>query len=101
MPSTIAKTQTGIGRQAQIWNECETHGFQVRLYDTMVYEEKDGKVILDNGGWVTPTTVRYMNQAIQHRGKLDGFVRIRNHEMEYCYGSTYQKFNGATLTLKF
>ena len=70
MASMIAKTKTGIGSKAtKIWNECETHGFQVRLYETMVYEEKlDGTIVLCNGGWNTPTTAQRINSALVYRG---------------------------------
>lgn len=65
MPSTIAKTKTGIGRQAKIWND--NGHFAVQLHSTVVYDEADGKITFNNGGWVTPTTVRYMNQAFNYR----------------------------------
>lgn len=84
MPTTIAKTPTGIGRKAQIWQG--DNYFQVRLYATMVYEENraKGTLTLDNGGWVTPTTARYINQALAHRGS-SSFVGIRKGVMVlYC-----------------
>lgn len=80
MASTIAKTKTGIGRKAKIW-EGENY-FQVRLYETMVYEENrdEGTLTLNNGGWVTPTTARYINQALAYRGSSNR-VAIRKGEM--------------------
>ena len=93
MPRAIAKTQTGIGRKAHIYND--NGHFAVQLHSTVVYDEHDGKVTLNSGGWVTPTTVRYMNQALTYRGHTPD-VHIKNGVM---YHGT-QAFDGATYHFK-
>lgn len=78
MAHTIAKTKTGIGRQAVITDRSGL--FEVKLYQTYIYSEEGNTLTLDNGGWVTPTTVRYMNQALAYRGSSNR-VAIRKGEM--------------------
>lgn len=101
MPSTLAKTPTGIGRKAQIWNECETHGFQVRLYQTMVYEENraKGTLTLDTGGWNTPTTARYINQALAYRGASNR-VGIRKGAMVLYVTKGFVPFENNRLVIE-
>lgn len=84
MASMIAKTKTGIGTTGtKIWND--NGHFAVQLYATVVYDETRETITLNNGGWVTPTTVRRINQAFKHRGHL-GVVFIRNGEMYFRRG---------------
>lgn len=78
MPSNTAKTQTGIGRQAIITYRSGL--FEVKLYNTYIYSEEGNEITLDNGGWITPTTVRYMNQALGYREAM-GRVTIKGGEM--------------------
>ncbi len=87
MASTIAKTKTGIGRQAIIRHEIGI--FSVQLYNTVVYMEYPESVILNNGGWVTPTTVRYIDQALAYRG-IDGYACIRKGEMFFALRSDHK-----------
>lgn len=84
MASRIAKTETGIGRKAKIWND--NGHFAVQLHSTVVYDETAESITLNNGGWITPTTVRYMNQALAHRGFQEGAV-IRKGEMFLMSGT--------------
>lgn len=99
MPSTIAKTPTGIGRQAQIWKGEDY--FQVRLYDTMVYDENrtKGVTTLCHGGWVTPTTARYINQALAYRG-VSNRVGIRKGVMVLYCTKGFIAFEGDRLEIK-
>lgn len=78
MPTMIAKTHTGIGRKAEIVQRDDV--FQVYLYNTMIYEETPSAVMLSHGGWITPTTARYINQALNYRG-FHARVSIRNGSM--------------------
>lgn len=78
MLTMIAKTHTGIGRKAEIVQRDDV--FQVYLYQTMIYEETPSAVMLAHGGWVTPTTARYINQALTYRG-FSSKVYIKNGEM--------------------
>lgn len=99
MASTIAKTATGIGRKAQIWQG--DNYFQVRLYQTMVYEEnrEKGTLTLCHGGWVTPTTARYINQALAHRGSSNR-VAIRKGEMVLLCSRDVVPFQGDSLVIE-
>lgn len=81
MPSLIAKTTTGIGNlNTRINNNVGE--WSVTLYDTLIYAETDKTITLNNGGWITPTTVRRMNQALTHRG-YKPLVRIKKGQMFY------------------
>ena len=94
MPSTLAKTSDGIGRcNTKVWND--NGHFSVQLWNTVVYHEtQEGLITLDNGGWITPTTARRMNQALLYRG-MPGSVRIKNGQM--FYGE--RPFDGSKLIL--
>ena len=94
MPSRIAKTKTGIGSQAKIWND--NGHFAVQLHSTVVYDETADTIILDNGGWITPTTVRYMNQALDYR-EVMARVQIKDGEM-LCNGQPFE--NGRFIMTK-
>lgn len=79
MAHTIAKTSTGIRKlNTRIWND--NGHFMVQLYETVVYDEGYDTITLNNGGYVTPTTVSRMVQALRHRGH-DVRVNIKNGEM--------------------
>lgn len=97
MASTIAATKTGIGRKAHIYQD--NGHFAVQLYATVVYDETAHTVTLRHGGWVTPTTARYINQAFTHRG-IDAGVYIRRGEMFlHCATGEFPFENGeAVLT---
>lgn len=97
MPSKLAKTETGIGRQAKIWND--NGHFMVQLHQTVVYDETKETITLNNGAWVTPTTVRYMNQALVHRGHA-GDVAIRNGKMVLLSTRSVIPFDGNTITIE-
>lgn len=78
MAANIAKTKTGIGRQAVV---TQRQGlFEVKLYSTYIYSEEADKITLDNGGWITATTARYISQALAYRG-ISNRVCIRKGEM--------------------
>lgn len=96
MASTIAKTKTGIGRQAVITDRQGL--FEVKLYQTYVYSEEGNKITLDNGGWVTPTTARYMNQALAYRG-VSNRVAIRKGEMVLLCTRSVVPFENGRLML--
>lgn len=97
MPSTIAKTSDGIGRcNTKIYRE-NSH-FAVQLHDTVVYDENrtTGKLTLNNGGWVTPTTTRRINQALAHRG-FSNRVAVRKGQMVLLCTRSIIPFDGNTL----
>ena len=97
MPSTLAKTKTGIGSQAKIWND--NGHFMVQLHSTVVYDENNLIVKLNNGGWITQTTARYMTQALRHRN-IDGYVAIRKGVMVYgAQGIDEKPFDGNTFVI--
>jgi hypothetical protein len=82
MPSTIAKTSTGIGKgNTQVYTDGKS--YEVVLYSTRIYIENGKTISFDNGGWITPTTTRRMNQVIRHRGTLRGSVSIKGGTMVY------------------
>lgn len=75
--------QTGIRKLNTRVYQDNDH-FAVQLYATVVYDETRERLVLDNGGWVTPTTVSRINQAIDHRGFSDlGHVRIIRGQMYF------------------
>lgn len=81
MAATFAKTKDGIGRlNTKVYND--NGHFAVKLYDTVVYDETCERVVLNTGGWTTPTTVRRINQALHHRG-IPGGVRIIRRVAHY------------------
>lgn len=81
MSSTLAKTATGIGKgNTKIWND--NGAYAVQLHDTMIYIETRDSITLNNGGWVTPTTARRMNQVLNHR-EVMGTVSIKNRVMQF------------------
>ena len=52
------------------YNEITHNGLTlVRLYNTIVLEESDTKLVLRTGGWITASTAKAINKAIQH-GKV-------------------------------
>jgi len=99
MPYAIANTQTGIGRQAKIYNE--NGHFSVQLHSTVVYDEDrtNNKLTLNNGGWVTPTTTRYMNQALAYRGSSNR-VAIRKGAMVLLCTKSECPFEGDKLVIE-
>lgn len=81
MASLRAATNTGIGNGHTVtWND--NGHYSVRLYKTVIYDEAFGKIALDNGGWVTQTTARRMNQILLYRGQ-PASVRIRQGVMMF------------------
>lgn len=100
MASTIAKTKDGIGRTNTRVANIDGR-FTVILWSTMVYEEDLdlGIITLNNGGWVTPTTARRMNQALAHRG-FDLKVSIRKGAMFLHAPQTATKFEGQQLIIR-
>lgn len=83
MAKRIANTKTGIRKLHTSITERDGL-FEVKLYNTYVYSEEGNTITLDNGGWVTPTTVSRMNQALIHRG-IAGVVLIHKGEMFFQY----------------
>jgi hypothetical protein len=98
MASPIAKTKTGIGRQAEIVDRPGL--FEVKLYATYIYSE-EGNITLNHGGWVTQTTARYMNQALSYRGQ-EVRVFIKGGEMFWksAFGNPQPFFNGVAVIAK-
>jgi hypothetical protein len=50
------------------------------LYSTVIYRETEDTITLDNGGWVTATSARKMNQMLDAR-EVMGRVTIRKGQM--------------------
>lgn len=97
MASTIAKTKTGIGNgNTKIWND--NGHFAVQLHGTVVYDETRETITLNNGGWITPTTTRRINQALIHRG-FGNRVAIRKGEMVLLCTNCAVPFMGDRLVL--
>lgn len=44
--------------------EITPQGFKIKYHDTVVYEERDNKIFLDNWGWQTNTTKKRINQFL-------------------------------------
>jgi hypothetical protein len=79
MANTIANTKDGIRRHnTKVWDD--NGHFAVRLYSTVVYDETRDLLVLNNGGFVTPTTTSRIHQALIHRG-IKGNVNIKNRKM--------------------
>lgn len=78
----------------KIWDD--NGHFMVQLYATVVYDETADKIVLRNGGWVTPTTGSRINQALRHRNRTEN-VNIKNGEM-FCNGKPF--VNGEFTILK-
>lgn len=92
MASRLARTSNGIGTTStRVWND--NGHFTVQLHSTVVYDETRERVLLNNGGWITPTTVRRMNQALEHR-EFKADVRILKGRM--FYGN--EPFQGSELS---
>lgn len=87
MASTYAKTKDGIRRLNTKVYDDNGH-FSVQLYATVVYDETKEKIVLNNGGWVTPTTTSRINQALVHQGHDYG-VSIMKGVM-YCDGKPFE-----------
>jgi len=54
---------------------------KVILHSTTIYKERDNVLILNNGGWVTLTTTRRMNQVLNDFGHSNLRVFRRNGDM--------------------
>lgn len=86
MANTYAKTKDGIRRlNTKVVDGKEE--FFVELYQTLVYHEMADRIVLRNGGWVTPTTVSRIHQALRHRGHAHS-VNINKGEM-FCDGKPF------------
>lgn len=91
MARSYANTKDGIRRLNTKIYDANGH-FSVQLYSTVVYDETKDKLVLDNGGWSTPTTTSRMNQALDHRG-IKGGVTIKDRQMYfYCESLGSMKF---------
>jgi hypothetical protein len=67
----------------------------IRLYDTNIITFlKDGKIILNTGGFNTRTTSARMNEFLNK-----GFVYRKNWEMVYSNGGKNYKFENDILTI--
>lgn len=87
MARSYANTPDGIRRLNT--NVVETNdGLMVRLYSTVVYIETNTEIVLNHGGWVTPTTKSRIHQALRYRGHKNN-VNIKNGEM-YCDGKPFK-----------
>lgn len=86
MPSTYAKTSTGIGKlNTKVYND--NGHFAVQLYATVVYDETAETITLRTGGWNTPTTGRRIHQALRYRGHMNN-VNIKGGLM-HCDGKPF------------
>lgn len=99
MAKRHANTKDGIRRLNTRVYQNNGH-FSVQLYSTVVYDETRDRIVLDNGGWITPTTVSRINQAFDHRG-IDVGVKIIKGKMYFVTGDLSRPlpFDGNTFTL--
>jgi hypothetical protein len=74
----LGKLATRIIRQGE-WT-------LVKYHDTVVVSFNDKWIVLDTGGWFTPTTKTRMNQASNQFG-LGYQVYQREGEWNVCYGT--------------
>ncbi len=70
----------------------------VRLHGTDVVTFRPNEIILDNGGWVTSTTVTRMNQTSKQFG-LGYYVSRKNGDMIVSYQGQAMPFVGNSITL--
>lgn len=95
MARSYANTKDGI-RRLNTKVTSEAGCFSVRLYATTVYAESGGYILLNHGGWVTPTTTSRIHQALRHRGHMNN-VNIKNGVM-HCDGKPFDA--DGTFTVK-
>lgn len=81
MAYSIANTKDGIRRLNTKVYDNNGH-FAVQLYSTVVYDQTADKLILNNGGWATPTTTSRIRQALIHKG-IKGYVNIKDRKMYF------------------
>ena len=84
-PNTIVKNENGK--------------MSVSLYDTEILKNGKSKLKLNNGGYVTKTTVTRMNQ-ISDEYNLGVHVYIAKREMFARYNDEILEFKGDKLTIE-
>lgn len=57
-------------------------GNKVKLYNTIVFDKQGDNVFLAHGGWVTQSTAKAINRALDAHGVPGGVFR-RNDTMYY------------------
>jgi hypothetical protein len=79
-------TKTGKKTAKRLWKlsknlmriETKT-GYIIRLYDTDIFEVKNNKIILNSGGFDTPTTRKWINHFLYKEG-INAYVYQKDFE---------------------
>jgi hypothetical protein len=61
----------------------EDDGFRIRYHWTDIIRLKDAELILDNGGFITRSTKKHMNEVLRHFHML---ISQNNYEWTVFYG---------------
>lgn len=89
-----------ILREAQNVNKFkEDEWDKVVYHSTVIAKWNDDEIILNNGGWITHSTVSNMNKASKEND-LGFEVKIKNKEMFVKYKGDEISFEGKTVTLE-